>query len=183
MYISRNMDKQKILLEQERRIFKTSDLSLLWGIDNRNTLLTTIKRYVQKGILYRIKKGLYSTTPLNKLHVYEIGCARSGSLSFVSAETILQKEGVLVQDLGKITLFGKKRLEFEESGIKYLCRHLNPKFLTNREGVIDEIKYSTATLDRALADILNLNPRYYFDNELAVKRSQWKTVAKKVGYL
>ncbi|OIP98337.1 hypothetical protein AUJ94_00140 [bacterium CG2_30_40_12] len=183
MYIIRNTTKQKVLLEQERRVFRTSDLALLWEIDNRNTLLTTVKRYVRRGILYGIQKGLYSTVPINKLHIYEIGCAVCGLLSYVSSETVLQKEGIIFQNLERVTLLGKKSLEFEVAGTKYLCRYLSPKFLVNREGILDEIKYSIATADRAIADTLHLDPEYYFDNELAVEKSNWKLIAKKVGYL
>jgi len=183
MYITRDTSKQKVLLEQERRVFRTSDLALLWEVDNRNTLLTTIKRYTQREILYSLQKGLYSTVPVNKLHIYEVGCAICGSWSYVSSETVLQKEGVIFQNLEKITLLGKKSLEFEVGGTKYLCRYLGSNFLANREGVLDDVKYSIATVDRAIADTLHINPKYYFDNELAVEKSNWELIAKKVGYL
>ena len=99
MYRIRNTSKQKTLLEQDIRIFRTSDLAVLWEIENKNTLWTTIKRYIQRKILYRIHKGLYSTVPLKKLDKYELGCAVSGQLSYVSAETVLQNSGIIMQNV------------------------------------------------------------------------------------
>lgn len=183
MYRIRNTTMQKTLLEQERRVFRTTDFALLWEMDNRNTLFTTIKRYAKRGIIYRLQKGLYSTMPINKLDIYEIGCAISGPLSYISAETILQKEGIIFQNIEKITIMGSKKKEFEINGVRYLCHHLNPRFLINREGITDDIKYSVANMNRAIADTMYLNPKYYFDNNQAVKNSNWQETARKVGYL
>jgi len=107
----------------------------------------------------------------------------SGPLSYVSTETVLQIEGIIFQNISKITLMGRKRLEFKVSGVEYLCRYLNPRFLVSREGIVDSIRYSVATVGRATADILNVNPKYYLDNKLAVKKSNWKAVSRRVGYL
>jgi len=38
------------LIKLDRKIFHSNDLAIAWGISNKNTLYTTIKRYVQKGI-------------------------------------------------------------------------------------------------------------------------------------
>ena len=55
------------LLKLNRDLYHTGDLGVLWEITNKNTLYTTIKRYVQKGILIPIHKGLYATKPLDKI--------------------------------------------------------------------------------------------------------------------
>ena len=78
------MNKVNILLKQNRLVFHTTDLGLLWKIDNKNTLLTTIKRYVKKGILIRIHKGLYTTKPVDELDPYEVGVAYVHQYAYVS---------------------------------------------------------------------------------------------------
>lgn len=183
MYRIRNTNQQKALLEQNTRIFKTSDLAVLWGIENKNTLWTTIKRYAHRKILYKIHKGLYAVLPLEKLDKYELGCAISGQLSYVSGEIILQNSGVIMQNLAQITLFGKKKKQFAINGISYLCRHLNNKYLLNRAGIEDNQRFSIATLERAVADILYVNPRYYFDNEMAINKGKLKNLSQEIGYL
>lgn len=57
-------NKLNLLLRSSQNLFHTQDLALLWAVENRNTLYTTIKRYVKKGTLIKITKGLYSKKPL-----------------------------------------------------------------------------------------------------------------------
>lgn len=45
-------------------VFRADDLANLWQITNKNTLHTTLSRYVKKGLLFRIWKGLYSVRPV-----------------------------------------------------------------------------------------------------------------------
>jgi len=179
---TRNTNQQKTLLEQNVRIFRTADLAVLWEIENKNTLWTTIKRYVQRKILYQIHKGLYATTSLAKLDKYELGCAISGQLSYVSGETVLENSGIIMQSVTQITLFGKKKKQFEINGVSYLCRYLNIKYLLNRVGIEDNERFSMATPDRAMADILHINPRYYFDNKMAIDAKKVKIISKEIGY-
>lgn len=183
MYRTRNTNKQKVLLEQDKRIFTTSDLAVLWGIENKNTLWVTINRYTSRNILYRISKGLYATVSLDKINKYELGCAISGFLSYVSAETVLQEAGIITQNVTKVTLFGRKKKEFEVSGVRYLCRYLNEKYLLNRIGISDSERFSIATQERAIVDILHINSKYYFDNKLAIDINKVNLLSKEVGYL
>lgn len=178
----RNTEKQKVLLQSDKRTFGTSDLAVLWSVSNRNSLLKTIERYVDRGILFRIYKGLYSTLPLNKLEDYEIACAIGGPFSYVSAETILSKNGIILQDIKKITLFGKKEKEIRVNNKTYLCRYLNDKFLLNRLGIEDKKDHAVATTERALADIRYVNPKFFVDNELSLDQEKVNTLARKIGY-
>ena len=182
MYRINHTNKQKILLQSNQRIFSTSDLALLWNIINRNTLLTTIKRYVAKGVLYRIYKGLYSTLPIDKLDKYEIGCAIGGPFSYISAETILSQNGILMQDINKVTLFGKKKKTMTIRDTTYLCRHLNDRYLLNRKGIDDRQGSSIATTERALADIRHINPKFYIDNQLSIDMEKIDILNKEIGY-
>ena len=50
----------KKLAQMDEDIFHTQDLANLWQINNKNNLYTTLYRYVQKGLLNRIQKGMYS---------------------------------------------------------------------------------------------------------------------------
>ena len=180
--MTRNTLKLKILLEQDRRIFKSTDLALLWQIENRNTLLTTIKRYVARGILHPIKKGLYATVPIEKLHPFELGCAVCGSLSYVTTETVLQKEGLITQNVPTITLMGSKSSKFSFNHHDYFCRYVNSRFLINRIGITDDTKYSIANTGRAVVDLRHVDPNYYIDNALAEKKLKMNEIKGSVGY-
>jgi predicted transcriptional regulator of viral defense system len=182
MYRIRNTDKTKILLQREQRVFSTSDLALLWGLENRNTLLKTIQRYVDRGILFRIYKGLYSTLPLEKLDKYELGCAISGPFSYISGESILAKEGIIMQNVNTVTLFGKRHKELKVGRYNYLCRFLNDHFLLNREGIIDQKGFALATPERALADLRHINPKFFVDNNISVDLEMVNKLSKELGY-
>lgn len=182
MYITRNTGKQKILLQTNQRLFTTSDLALLWDIQNRNTLIKTIQRYTKRGILFKIYKGLYSTLPQKDLDKYELACAIGGPFSYVSAETVLVKHGIILQDVKKVTLFGKKQKEITIGDTTYLCRYLNVRFLLNRSGINDEKGYSVATVERALADIRYINPKFFVDNDISVNEKEIIKLSKEIGY-
>lgn len=182
MYRMSNTEKQKILLQSGQRIFTTSDLALLWNILDRNTLLTTIKRYTQKGVLNRIYKGLYSTIPINQLNSYEVGCAIGGPFSYISGETVLAKEGIIFQNIKKITLFGRRSKEITIEDTTYLCRYLNSKYLLNRAGIKDNKGYSVATAERALADLQYINHKFFIDNDISIDMDKVNNLNKEIGY-
>ena len=164
MYITRNKNKLVELLRQDKRTFRTSDLSVLWGITNTNTLLTTIARFIKNQSLHRIKKGVYSTIPIDKLDPYEYACAYAGPLSYITAETVLFNSGVINQYVTAITMCGVKSIEFYLGATHYICRYLAPKYLSNRLGIMDNGRYAIANPARALIDKRHQNPNYYFDN-------------------
>lgn len=165
MYINRKVNKLQILLSQDKRVFRTSDLAVLWQITNKNTLLTTIRRYITKQALYRIKNGVYSTMKLIQLHPYELGCALAGPLSYVTTETALFNEGEIAQNPHKVTLMGKKQMEIELEDRAYLCRYSAPQTLVNRQGIVDNGRYSIASKERARVDLRRVNPRAFIDKE------------------
>lgn len=76
----------------------------------------------------------------------------------------------------KITLIGKKSLEFEIVGYQYICRYLNPKYLVNRLGIADNGRFCAATPSRAIADMRHFHPRYHFDNQKAADLSLFKQI-------
>ena len=154
----------------------------MWEVENRNTLTTTVKRYKERDILFTLKKGLYSVVPINKLDSFELGCAMCGPFSYVSTETVLVNKGIIVQGLSAITLVGQKKMDFTIGDNRFVCRYLNPKFLVNRAGISDNLRYSVATKERAVADMLFFNPKYYFDNNLVTQKMNINKLKKEVGY-
>ena len=157
------MNKLSVLLKSSERLFHTQDLALLWGIQNRNTLYTTIKRYAQKGILIQITKGLYSTVPIDELDKFELGTSLIHKFCYVSCETVLFLEGVINQVVYPITYVSSISKKIEFNGIIYIYRRAKPEILLNPEGVTQKNGYFMATKDRAISDMIYFNPKYYFD--------------------
>ena len=176
------IDKLNQLLKSGKKLFHTQDLALLWGSENRNTLYTTIKRYLKKGVLIKVSKGLYSTVPTDSLNVYELGTSLIHRFCYVSCETVLEKEGVISQKVYPIIFVSSvsQKIEFKEQSFVY--RQLQDQFLHNPDGVERKNSYFIATKERAVADMLYFNTKYYFDNPSLVDWEKVDRIQKAVGY-
>jgi predicted transcriptional regulator of viral defense system len=153
------------LLRSDRKLFHTQDLALLWSVENRNTLYTVIKRYLRKGVLIKITKGLYSTLPPGEIDKFKLGSSLIHKFCYVSCETVLEKEGLINQKIYPITFVSSVSQKIEFMGREYIYRKLKPEILLDPEGVEKKDGYFMATRERAVRDMLYFNPRYYFDSQ------------------
>lgn len=176
MYPARKRNSKIVLLLQQReQIFHTQDLAVLWSISNKNTLHTTIKRYVGKGVLYRIFKGLYSTVPTAKLDPVSLGHKVIHGFAYVSCETILQQYGLINALISGTTFVSVLSRTFSIGPYSFRSRKLHNKFLFNPCGITAENGIQKATQERAVADMLYFNPKFNFDGPVdwdAVKEIQ-----------
>ena len=172
-----------ILLKQEQKLFHTQDLALLWGIENKNTLYTAIKRYVKKGILISIHKGYYSTVPLNTINPFRLGLGYLHSYGYVSTETILVQQGIIFQSAASITLISHTSKSFTIGNNTYISRKIVNTYLYNSAGIIQQDGIQRASVERAIADILYLRPQFHFDNEKSIDWKKVKELQTFIGYL
>lgn len=176
------MNKSQSLIETPKNIFTTKDLAVVWNIQDKNTLWTTIKRYVADAKLYRIRKGLYSKLPTTKLNNYEVACALCGPLSYITLETVLCEAGAMYQDVTSTVLAGQKSQTIKVGDKVIRCKQLKPEYLVNRTGIKDMETFSQATPERAMADLLYYKPKYYLDNPLAVDQKKVQEIKREVNY-
>ena len=174
--------KLQTLIETHKNVFTTRDLAVLWDIQDKNTLWTTIKRYVASAKLYRIKKGVYSKLPLNKLNDYEVACTLCGPLSYITLETVLCQAGAIFQNITPIILAGQKSKTLNFGDKVVHCKQMKPEYLVNRAGIKDMETFSEATPERALADLLYYKPKYYLDNLLAIDWKKTQEIQEEVGF-
>lgn len=177
------IDKRDILLKQERNLFHTKDLSLLWGINNPATLRRTISRYVKKGTLIPIYRGFYSVLPLEKIDVFDLGASAFHSFCYLSTETVLVQTGIIFQMIYAHTYCSSKTKTIQIGESIYKSRSLKDKYLYNPAGIIDHPNYKIATAERAIADMLYFNPKYYFDAHDQIDWKKVKEIQKEVGYI
>lgn len=170
------------LLKQDQKLFHTNDLAILWNITNRNTLYTTVKRYLKKGILIPIHKGYYSTVPTAQLDPIRLGAGYLHRYVYVSCETVLVENGLIFQKSPYITLVSDVSKKFSISGWNFLARSMRDRFLYNNIGIVSTNGILKATVDRAVADLLYFNPRSYFDNQNGINWKQVRLIQKEVGY-
>lgn len=174
--------KLSILLRQDRKIFHTHDLGILWSITNRNTLYTTIKRYVKKGILIPIHKGFYAAVEIDKLDPVELGIGYLHQYAYLSTESVLAKEGIIAQDIDYITLISSVSRKFKIAHHSYLVRQMKESFLYQSIGIAPKNGYQAATKERAVADLLYFNPHYHLDGKQLIDWEKVSFIQKEVGF-
>ena len=170
------------LIKLDRQLYHTNDLAILWNISNKNTLYTTIKRYVQKGVLIPIYKGLYSTVPVQQLDPIELGVAIIHRYTYLSVESVLAIAGVITQTAYAYTFVSSVHKKVTVEGTAFLFRQLKDEYLYNPVGVVNQNGTYVATTERAVADMLYFNPRYHFDLRESIDFEKVKLIQKEVGY-
>jgi hypothetical protein len=170
------------LIKLDRKIFHSNDLALLWGITKKNTLYTTIKRDVQKGVLLPVYKGLYSTVPLLQLNPLELGKAIIHKYTYLSTESVLAQAGVISHTTYVYTFVSNQSKKVSVGTLSFLFRQLKEEYLYNPAGIINQNGVFIASTERAAADILYFNPKYHIDIPESIDWKIVKSIQKEVGY-
>ena len=180
-YISKN-NKIRQIANSGEVIFRDTDLAVIWGMVNKNTLYTTIKRYTQQGLLERVRQGIYSIKSPDTLNPDVIGAKILHEYCYVSVETVLEREGILKQKIRNITFVSGSSKKFSVGIHSFSSRQMKDNFLYNSIGIYakDGINYASAS--RAVADLLYFNPKYYFDASLNINWEKVKEIQKIIGY-
>lgn len=163
-------------------VFHARDLAHAFGITNLNTLYTTLKRYCQSGIFYRIYKGLYSFVPLEKIDPSVLGLKALHRYAYVSLETVLFDEGYISQPPQVMTLISSISKKFVLGPNHYTCRRIPSRALFNPIGLDPRFSYYRAGVSRAIADLLYFNPHAAIDTEFRVNWDEVKNIQKALLY-
>lgn len=176
------MNKLSLLLKSKQTLFHTHDLALLWGITNRQTLRMTISRYVKKGILKPIFRGLYSTIPINESDKFKLGMSLIHKFCYLSLGSIFEIHGVINQKVHSINYVSSvsKKIEFDNK--LFIYRQMNPQFLLNSEGVTLENEIYKASLERAVADSDYFKLNTYFDSPDLIDWNRVAEIKAIIGY-
>jgi len=179
---TRQADKFAKIARLGEILFHVQDLASLWQIKNSNTLYTLLKRYRKKGLLFRIYKGFYSIKPLEQIDPIKLGIKALRGFAYVSVETALARAGIIQQNIYGITLVSARSKKFSISGNHYYSRRLKDMYLYQPAGIINENGVKTATVERAVADLLYFNPKAYFDAARLIDWKKVKKIQKEIGY-
>ena len=171
------------LLKLDRKLYHTNDLAVIWNITNRNTLYTTIKRYVQNEVLIPVYKGLYSSVQVDQVDSIKLGRAIIHRFTYLSTESVLAKAGVISQAVYKYTFVSNMSVKKDVGGRTFLYRKMKDEFLYNPEGIIEEDGGFRASTERAVADMIYFDHKYHFDVPQVVNWYRVKEIQKEVGYI
>lgn len=171
------------LIRLDRKLYHTNDLAILWGISNKNTLYTTIKRYIGKGVLYPIYKGLYSTVAISQLNPLELGIAVIHKFTYLSTESILFTAGIISQKPSGYTFVSSLSKNIAINGTSFIYRQLADKYLHNSSGLANQNGVFVASTERAIADLKYFNPMYHFDLPDNIDWGKVNAIEQEVGYI
>jgi len=146
----KTIDVLRILQRFNKRIYNFSDLKKLLNIEDDDSLYVKISRLVERGLLKRIKKGVYYLEG-REPDSFEIANVLYEP-SYLSLETALNYYGILVQTpyiIFSITTKRAKRVIF--NNIEYHYLQINRKYF---KGYTKEKNFLIATPEKALVDTL-----------------------------
>lgn len=169
-----------LLAATEQPLFHSADLAVLLGIKNANTLRVTLHRLTCAEILHRIQRGLYSLLPPKKIDPILLGSACLHRFSYLTTESVLRDEGIILQSMDVTTFVSGVSRRFEVQGHRFVSRRLHARFLHNQQGIQRSRGILRATPERAIADMLYLDPWYHFDRP--VNWARVRALQEKIGY-
>jgi len=179
----KNLNRFAELAKLGEVVFHTGDLANLWNITNKNTLYTTIKRYVESGLLFRIHKGFYSIKEPKKVDAQLLGTKALRGNVYVSTETVLAQEGIILQRVPAITLVSNQSKQFSIADHAYQSRQLSDVFLYQSKGIVTLPNgVRIATKERAMADLLYFNQHAYFDADAFIDWKAVRALQTELGY-
>lgn len=158
-----------------KKTFILEDLRKLLLIFNDNTAYKTAERLVKKGILRRLRKGLYENS-FNPPSKFEIANALYPP-SYISLESALNYYGILIQTPYTITSVCTKRSKTINIGEdEYIFVNLPSRYFFGFE---KEKDFNIAQPEKALTDELYLishNRRDLDLDELDLRKIDWKKI-------
>jgi len=170
------------LARMGEQVFHVGDLASLWNIKNKNTLHTTLKRYTDTGLLFRVYRGLYSIKPVGEIDPYLLGVKALHKFAYISTETVLSDAGIILQKIQYITIVSSESRKFFAGGRNYRSRQLDDRFLFQKKGISLKNGVNIATVERAVADLLYFHPNFHFDNSKQVDWGKVVKIQKEMGY-
>jgi predicted transcriptional regulator of viral defense system len=158
------------ILRSPKTVFTLKDISLLWHEPILSAARVRLNYYVNRGDLYRIRKGLYAKSEsYNKLEL----ATRILTPSYVSFETVLAKEGLIFQYYEPIFVASYTTRELVIDSQTYSFRKIKSDVLITSVGIELAEEKSMATKERAFLDMLYLKVDYHFDN---IRSLNWDKV-------
>jgi predicted transcriptional regulator of viral defense system len=149
------------LHQEHKTVFTVDDLRIVWQEPDSKKLKSKIHYYTDSGQLIRLSKGVYALD--GEYNTYELATSIY-TPSYISFETVLRSEGLIFQHYTGLFVATYLSREVEVKNQKLMYRKIKQEVLVNPEGIIQKEGYAIASRERALLDMLYVDPNFYFDN-------------------
>lgn len=156
------------LYKSKKTVFSVKDLVLIWKINNPYYLKTKVNRLIKSGQLYFIRKGFYALDEnYNKVELAN----KMVTPSYVGLYSVLNWEGTNFQYDSRIYSVSEESRTIYVGDQGYVYRKIKKQALLNPVGLQFTGDKTIATKERAIVDMLYLEPDFYFDKLINV---DWK---------
>jgi len=170
------------LIQLDRKVFHTNDLAVLWGIADKHNLYVTISRYIDRGVLFPVYKGLYSTVPISSLDPLELGVAVIHRYTYHTTESVLSQAGIISQRILDYTFVADRSRRVTVGQWSFRYRKLKDEYLYHPAGMLYQNSFFIASTERAVADMLYFSPKYHFDVPESIDFDKVRSIQKEIGY-
>jgi hypothetical protein len=157
---SQNKDILFAIYSNVKSVFTLTDVAMLTGESNFNSLNGKLNYYVRTGKVVRPRKGIYAKAGYNP---EELACVLY-TPSYISLEYVLQKAGVIFQYDERITSISYLSRTVKVENQTYAYRKVKGEILIVTEGINQIGNVNIASPERAFLDTMYLNKEYHFDN-------------------
>lgn len=149
------------LYKLPQTIFTFKEISLLFPQISATSLKSRLFYMVKTGKLLSPRRGIYAKPNYN---LFEFG-NRIYSPSYISCQTVLEREGIIFQPHNAIFLVSYLSRRLDIAGKIFVYKKLKNEVLSNPLGIITENGYSIASKERAFLDIVFFLKDYHVDNK------------------
>ncbi len=149
-----------IIYQAASTVFSLNELSILLEEDNFDNLKAKANYYAKKKLLLNLRRGIYAKENYDP---YELA-VKIYPPAYIGFETVLFNQGMVFQYDRTITVASYMSREIQVGGYTLRFRKLKKSILTSPEGLNFTPLYTIAQKERALLDLLYINPLYYVDN-------------------
>lgn len=116
--------------------------------------------FVKTNKLLRQRPGIYTKMEFDSMELAN----KLYAPSYISFQTVLQKEGMIFQPYETIFLASYLSREIKISGRSFHYHKLKNAILLNNEGMVSEKNYTLASKERAFLDTILFYKNYHIDN-------------------
>ncbi|MBS3772162.1 MAG: hypothetical protein KGY69_18055 [Bacteroidales bacterium] len=162
------------LYRAKNTVFTFKEISLLLKEVNRDILKSKINYYVKKDVLRQVRRGIYVKPDYDRLEL----ASKIYTPSYISLETVLQRNGVIFQYYEKIFALSYLSRLIKVDGHEIRYRKIRNDILLNSWGIIWNKNYAIASKERAFLDCVYLYRDYHFDNLDALDKRKVFDLAK-----
>lgn len=163
------------LYQSPKTVLTVKDIAILWREKNKNNLKSKIAYYVKKGMLLRLRRGVFAKD--EKYNPKELATSIY-TPAYISFETVLREEGVIFQHHNAIFAASYLSREIKCGGKKIVYRKLKDEILSCGAGIKSKEGFSIAGKERAFLDMIYLFSDYHFDNLGGLNRKKCFELAK-----